>query len=167
MKKRTRLRGWMNEQQQEGCESNNPIFTHRLCPFLSVRWSSSQEVLFFGRRHRSTEEFEFCPSLLCWSMGRRIWLGSLPGWSSIKFVVLCFLTQRPISGSFCTSDICFAVASALFSQNPQSIRSVGSGEGGSGIVTAVVWGCTRDWGWYDRRLTCFNPLSALHFYLVR
>jgi len=38
---------------------------------VSVRWSSSQEVLFFGRRHRSTEEFEFCPSLLCWSMGAK------------------------------------------------------------------------------------------------
>jgi len=94
--------------------------------------------------------------------GEGLWLGSLPGWSSIKFIVLCFLTQRPISGSFSTSDICFTVAFVSFSQNPQSIRSLGAGEG---VVTAVVWGCTRDWGWYDRRLTCFLIHSLLFIFI--
>jgi len=167
MKKWTRLRGWMNEQQQEGCESNNPIFTHRFCPFL---WASDDEVLrrcYFSvdGTHRSTREFEFCPSLLCWSMRRRIMARVASG--VVFNQVYCALLPYSASNFWLILYVWYLLYCCLcliFTKSTvnQVTRCRGGccDSGGVGMHTRL--------GMIRQKIDMFfNPLSALHFYLVR
>jgi len=115
---------------------------------------------------RDAERFEFCPSLFCWIIGRRIMARVASGvvFNQVHCALLPYpafifwlLLLRLISG--------FIVALYPFSQNKQSIGLLGAGEGGSGGLAVMVWGCTRDWGWYDRRLTCF--VRSLFFIFIQ
>ncbi len=79
-------------------------------------------------------------------MGRRIMARVASGvvFNQVHFTLLP-LPASIFPAHSLMSNICLHVALSL-SHDTQSIRLLGTGEGGSGLTTVMVWGRTRDWG---------------------
>jgi len=113
-------------------ESN--IHSPILSPSVSVRWLSSQEVLISVDDTQAPRNFEFCPSLLCWRITRRIMARVASG--VVFNRVHCALLPYPSNFWLILSLVSALLFNSfvLFPQNRQSIGWLGEAR-----VYVVLW----------------------------